>query len=148
MRTIFIIMFLLFYSCATATYNNGLESYIQRFEQYCNCKINMRIKITPISQTEKDYKTVGVCYGFKMSKLFRSIEIDEGYWNSASDCERESTIFHELGHCYLDLDHDSSVIQGDYYLFARPKSLMHPYTFPQYCANKEEYIKELFSHKK
>jgi hypothetical protein len=147
MKGILLALLLLFTSCASAQRRPDLEPYIKIFEKHCNCKVNIPIKIVPIDQDEPGYRTLGVCYGFMKSKLFRSIEIDEGYWNSASECERESTVLHELGHCVLNLEHDSAYLWPNLYIFMRPKSLMHPYSFPQYCEHRDEYIKEMFSRK-
>ncbi|MEL6389759.1 MAG: sigma-70 family RNA polymerase sigma factor [Bacteroidota bacterium] len=36
----------------------------------------------------------------------RELRVDQTYWNRVNDTKREFLIFHELGHCYLDLRHD------------------------------------------
>ncbi len=35
-----------------------------------------------------------------------NILVDEDYWRTASDLQREFLMFHELGHCVLGLDHE------------------------------------------
>ncbi len=37
-----------------------------------------------------------------------NILVDEDYWRTASDLQREFLMFHELGHCVLGLDHNDS----------------------------------------
>lgn len=150
MREICLLILFLLAGCTTLPMRIDLKIHITEFEKYCNCKVDIPIKITEVEQDKKDdgYRTLAVCYGFRMSKIFRSIEIDEGYWNKATHCERESTVFHELGHCLLDLKHDEEMFSHDFYLFMRPKSVMHPYAFPQYCSYRDQYIKELFNKKK
>ena len=150
MRLIFLLLFLV--SCASVKMRSDVLPHVKTFEEYCNCKVEVPIKIVPIPKSEKDKKegtkTLGICYGFKMFKPFRSIEIDVFYWKYASDCEREATVLHELAHCELDLEHEEAWFYPDFYLFMRPKSLMHPYSFPQYCTHRDEYLKELFKRKK
>ena len=36
----------------------------------------------------------------------RSIFVDKAYWATATWLEKEYVVFHELGHCFLGLDHD------------------------------------------
>lgn len=150
MRTL--ILFLLFLfpcSCSTLndfTYQMELHRFVRNFEEDCNCKVTVPIKIVAVPSDKDGYKTLGVCYGFRMPSIFRSIEIDKDYWATASYYEKESTIYHELAHCQLDLEHTDEWV-GDYVLFGRPKSIMYPYSFPQYEVFRDEYIKELFSRK-
>jgi hypothetical protein len=43
-----------------------------------------------------------------------TVIIDVGYWNTATDLEKEFLVFHELGHCALRREHlDDSDGQGD-----------------------------------
>ena len=48
--------------------------------------------------------TLGQCKSF--SDGSKQIVIDQPFWNSASDIEREYVVFHELGHCLLGRDHN------------------------------------------
>ena len=34
-----------------------------------------------------------------------TVTVDENYWHSANDMQREFVVFHELGHCVLGRDH-------------------------------------------
>lgn len=36
----------------------------------------------------------------------RQVTIDTPFWNRSSQLSREMIVFHELGHCVLNLDHD------------------------------------------
>jgi len=43
-----------------------------------------------------------------------TVIIDQIYWNTATDLEKEFVVFHELGHCVLNREHtDASDNQGD-----------------------------------
>lgn len=147
MKTLCLLILLFcFNGCASIRqYDPGLKTHIALFEKHCNCKVDIPIKVEPILQDEEGYTTLGVCYGFKMAKLFRYIVIDKTYWQKAGFYQKESTILHELAHCVLDLEHDDTM-QG-IYIWVRPKSIMHPYSFPQYEMYRDEYIEELFSRK-
>ena len=70
-----------------------------------------------------------------------TITIKASAWALLSEPERESLIFHEMGHCILGRPHISEVNgSGD------PTSLMNPFPIgPRtYSANRDNYIVELF----
>lgn len=73
------------------------------------------------------------------------MEIDPGYWYSATNAEREHTIFHEMAHIYQKRGHTSN--KTNIYGLEIPVSVMYPESFdPQiYSANKENYLNELFT---
>lgn len=140
---ILVLFFLI--GCASVKQDISLRPHVSLFEKNCKCRVNIPIKIVSIPQTEKDKKTLGVCYGFKLAPpFFRSIHIDKDYWEGASFYQRESTVLHELAHCAWDLEHDDSM-QGHHLLGLRPKTIMHPYSFYQYSFYRDEYLKELWS---
>jgi len=72
---------------------------------------------------------------------FTWITVDEKKWNgSKTEDWRLWVIFHELGHCVLDRDHDTS------YNETCPTSIMFPYQFGDskcFQENRDYYIKEL-----
>lgn len=73
----------------------------------------------------------------------KSIVIDKNGWTQLSSSEKEFIVFHELGHCYLDRDHDDSKNRD-----GTCRSLMHSSTSA--CRNiynpntRETYLDELF----
>lgn len=149
MRIIVLILLLLFpLSCSTVTnikYQLELSSFVRSFEKQCNCTVDVPITIEKIPSNEPGYTTLGLCYAFRWPKVFRSIKIDVDYWQKANFYQKESTVFHELAHCVLDLEHTDEMT-GEY-LWIRPKSIMYPYSFPQYETYRKQYWKELFSRK-
>lgn len=130
-------------SCSTSrsAYRPDLLVHIKEFEKHCKCKVSIPIYISKI----KSDSTIGLCYGFKQSIMFKFIILDETYWNESDMYDRESLVFHELGHCVLNKDHDASMVSFFYFLDYRPKSIMHPYSFYQYRLYRDDYIKELFA---
>lgn len=131
-------------SCASSSSrkNDNLEIYIKRFEELCNCTVDIPVTMANLSR-DKDSATIGVCYGFRAPKFFRKIQLDQKYWDNADDLDRESLMFHELGHCVLNRDHDEE-FEPSHIFILRPRSLMYPVSFYQYRLHRMDYIKELF----
>jgi hypothetical protein len=72
-----------------------------------------------------------------------TIRIKADIWKEASTEHREELIYHEMGHCVLDREHnDEETFEG------RPKSYMHPSLLVSnnndYESRKTEYLDELF----
>lgn len=86
--------------------------------------------------------TVGQC---AENGTFKTVTIDPIYWANASESQRQQLIYHELGHCALNLKHI-----GTFKTDQCPTSIMYPYTFgDSYCYSNERnyYYQELESHK-
>ena len=49
---------------------------------------------------------IGACRRNDGEDVNRSVFFDKPYWNTATNLEKEYVVFHELGHCFLLLDHD------------------------------------------
>lgn len=75
--------------------------------------------------------------------MLRHILLDIEYWNESDDLDRESLIYHELGHCILNREHNDFVIV---YTDGRviKKSIMNAYLFSEYRKYRSYYIYELF----
>lgn len=84
--------------------------------------------------------TIGVCYSWPGGK--REIIINQEWWNSASDCDRQVLINHELGHCALNRPHKNLQYNG------YKMSLMNAIHLggDNYCNNETAYDHELFTH--
>lgn len=98
-------------------------------------------RIEGLIQEIGDDVVLGQC--FRNENRPRKVIVDETYWNGASQLNKEFLIFHELGHCFLDRDHDDRFDENGVCL-----SIMH--STPQACKgelseeNKEAYLDELF----
>jgi hypothetical protein len=133
-------LFLLFFfvSCSTnIIQSTEIKTFVRRFEEACNRKVTIPIYWGDLHK-EKDGQVIGVCRGFQQFVMFRSIVLDREYWSKASYWDKESLIFHELGHCVLDRPH---VLAFDDDL--NPMSIMHPYTFHSYFSKRAKLVKEL-----
>lgn len=85
---------------------------------------------------------LGQC--FRNEKKPKKVVIDRTYWEGATEDEREFLIFHELGHCFLDREHDDRRDRDGFCL-----SIMH--STPQVCTfdltvtDWDAYLDELFN---
>lgn len=151
MRFLLLMFLFLLTCCASSKFNKSTEFdiYVKDFEDNCKTKI-----IVPIEFAELPDDVLGRCTNFriaftdiKLPQAWRSIQINPKYWKTASKTQREATMLHEFGHCVLDLEHDSTIIDG-YFIFRdrpRPRTLMFPYDFPEYALHREEYRKQFFN---
>lgn len=126
-------------------------------------KNTVTIGFSTIKPKNKDVSYIGYCsYG----KNFREIDVDQGYWEKASELTRRSLIFHELTHCYCTRGHDwgedkqypevgtiQEKVQRAFWIFLPgvmsdgcPKSLMFPHVLGDMCAAKHwpMYEREMF----
>lgn len=91
-------------------------------------------------------KTVGQCnyYYPPLSNINRNVIIDKEYWEAATITTRQQLMYHELGHCLLNLGHDSTFLYGD-----KPTSIMSPIIFADtiFSLLENYYYNELFTKK-
>jgi hypothetical protein len=76
------------------------SEFMVLYNHYCShrklpSKIKIRYKRLPEG-------IIGLCTS---SAISATISIDPEYWETANDEQRKQLMFHELGHCFLDLDH-------------------------------------------
>lgn len=75
----------------------------------------------------------------------KSVIVDKTFWDRSSENQRQELIYHELGHCAMNLGHIPERQVG-----GCPYSIMFPYTFGDsdcYVSHKPYYFWELGSHK-
>lgn len=139
MKAFLIFIFTFFASCSSIGFHNPeFRNYVKDFERNCNTIVTLPIKFEKMPDD-----VLGRCVFMRMPYDWRRIEINPEYWAKASEEQKESTMLHELGHCHLGLDHDSTLI-GEHWIFKRPKSLMFPYEFYHYSLFRDEYRRRFF----
>lgn len=116
-------------------------AYVEDFEMQTGEK-----NIIPISfKTIEEEYVIALCYNYNnTSKNY--IEVDPEEYNKLSDSEKEETIYHELGHCLLNREHDETILKASSYGIPRsiPKTIMYPYVFGKfYLQYKNYYVNEL-----
>jgi hypothetical protein len=109
-----------------------IYEHVETFERACDVRVNL-----PIDFGSLPPPVIGRCY---YSDIYREIELDKDIWPGLDYLQREQLIFHELGHCTLDIDHDNTSLEG-----GCPASIMYYKLMPQICYKKyrEYYIEEL-----
>lgn len=143
---LFIILFLLSECSHIQRYEvpSSVQPHINKFQEEGK-KQHLDIRITNlIVQFESlERPTIGECYDENWSNGSPKLVLDPDYWKTAFPLERETLIFHELGHCYLGRDHDDTILSTGIH-----KSLMSSTLIPtkEYKSNKDYYSKELFEN--
>ena len=106
---------LIFISCTSGDYDMdytlatdaSIQAYFDRFEVEA-LKYGLAVDLEGMQiygiLSDLDEFTVGNCRYRKREP--RRITVDRQHWQRISDLEREYIIFHELGHCYLEREHD------------------------------------------
>lgn len=119
--------------------------YVQLFESHWGNKIGD----IPIGFTDLHEGITGRCVKYLKGK--KEIQIDRKSWDGMlQESMRVGLIFHELGHCALGLQHDTTFIANpsvsDFIRYI-PRSFMYPYDFYSdfYSDNEDYYINQLFN---
>ena len=147
LRFLLAMFFSLFISCTTVVGQNkpimhngrviesAFKSYVEEFERLCKCKVEFDMIFSELFLK----KYVGVCL-----KPIGIVAIRESYWKNLHAYEKELLIFHELGHCVLNRDHDKSDKMMDFHKIRA--SMMYPRMLNQwdYQSYRDYYLKELF----
>lgn len=120
----------------TDTRNVELNRYVEDFEEEYGVYVNYPVGIGEIPESTS---AVGACYSYGPG---RSVVISERYWDRATARDKKATVYHELGHCSLDKDHEEGDLED-----GCPQSLMNPYTITEYCMEKhwKYYVEQLRS---
>lgn len=134
---------LLFSSCGPINthVDSELVPYFDRFEKI----IGVSTKGVNGMFISLDAPKLGQCVnGYR-----KEVQIDPQVWMSADDDAKEQLVFHELGHCAMNMGHIPDYFT-DGPMYGCPVSIMSPYGFGDwycYTQNKEYYYQELKSHK-
>ena len=48
---------------------------------------------------------LGFCQRIMVRQPYPTIYVDQDFWLAATDLEKEYVVFHEIGHCFLERDH-------------------------------------------
>lgn len=97
-----------------------INSFIQEFD--------VRVKV-PIILKKLEASKAGIC--FVWSDGYREIQINSLKWELFTEEQKEQLIFHELGHCVLNLNHDDSPMPNKSYC---PNSIMRSFMFSKFEA--------------
>ena len=130
--------------------DSSFTPYIAQFEAYAKSvtgNSNFSVGDVLVNFGDPEVNTFqGVCYIY--SNDLREIIIRRQWWDSASDSDKESLLFHELGHCRLDRDHDDEVniIGGKSVKMSMMNSII--VLGNDYSNHRPGYLDELFNGNK
>jgi hypothetical protein len=95
------------------------------------------------SKANKEFYTIGQCQ--ISNEHAPTIILLKEYWEEANYNEKESLLYHELGHCVLMLGHDESVSED-----GRPLSIMYSSQLLQYWYDlyRQDYMQDLINKEK
>lgn len=103
-----------------------LESYVENFESRYGLSVNYRIKFV----NEQDGQKVGVCRQWDSGA--KIIELYAPYFHSVTYYQQLQLVYHEMGHCSLNLGHEGGTVVFDGVTV--PASIMDPYAFSSAAA--------------
>lgn len=120
---------------------DAFEPIVARFEEEFSVKVRFPVRF----YIAKD-SSVGQCASWRSGA--RMVRIDVRRYPPLTDSQKEMVIYHELGHCVLNLEHDAGTTTFDNVKGEWPRSIMHPMMFDEiealvYKTNRKYYIKEL-----
>lgn len=84
--------------------------------------------------------TVGSCMHWADMRMTPIITIDRTFWNQSTDDIKTEVIFHELGHCWLNIQHhDDNLLASGW-----PESIMNTNVFDgtQFTINYDYYVNQ------
>lgn len=103
-----LITILLFTACGREPRRelSGLDNYIKLFEYEGALRnYNFDVEDLVVEFGTLNKETLGICYtGAETPRIV----LDHNSWDKMDKDTREVLVFHELGHCILDLNHDNS----------------------------------------
>lgn len=115
-----------------------LEPWVQSFEATYGVETDYIVQVADLA-----WPTQGLC---RISNGFKTVTVSTAYYSYYMNdyYAMEQLIYHELGHCSLGLDHNTTMYNG------YPISIMYPYTFVSfpgwmnnYIVHRNDYINEL-----
>lgn len=108
-------------------------SYYIKFNEISHqCGVNRDTKTLRIETDETmKYPRVAVCYYYE-----NIIKVNKNVWDRLSVSKREQTLFHEMGHCLLNLKHDDANLN-----IMNTDGFINEFT---YVKNYDYFIRKLF----
>lgn len=119
-----------------------IDPEIQEYYDKFYIELGINPDEIPAEFSDLHSPAVGLCISYPDGKS--NILIDRAFWDRSSDSAREQVVFHELGHCLLQLGHNDNSISIDNLVI--PESIMNSIAFGNqdyYHKNEYYYYKEL-----
>lgn len=134
-------LFLSLIGCGKDVKSGSIEAPFTDYVASFEAAFNVSHGKTSVAMTDSldRPELTGMCVG---NDEVRTVLILRAYWEKASNLQKEQLIFHELGHCVLNLPHDASRNENGV-----PKSIMYPAMISEgeYFHNRLDYWNDLKS---
>lgn len=116
------------------TIDSTFQSYYDAFEKDFGVRVTLPIGFDKLRES-----IAGQCERY--SDGSRLIRIDYDYWQDLPDSARVELVYHELGHCVFNREHDTRT-DTDKNGRVCPHSIMYPVNFgsPCYDSNLSSYL--------
>ncbi len=103
--------------CASMNRTEGIYSDILDFNAYTDAYLNYKqIYIgrgadfsIEVIYGNTEFPTVGQCYRTADRNASREVIINPAFWARSNDEDRLELIFHEMGHCDMDFEHQEGI---------------------------------------
>jgi hypothetical protein len=134
MRLLFLSLFLV--SCASplsqqpSDQDPELVLYLNQFEDMTGLGFTGRT-IFSTRAFLQGYGADVIALCVKYTSGEQEIYLDEEFWEQGAETWKQEVLFHELGHCVLNRDHDDTLIKvtEQKAVYVIPKTIMFPYAF-------------------
>lgn len=116
-----------------ANIDSAFDPFIKNWEETYGIKVTVNVLFGELPD-----KIAGQCF-------LKTVTINKKYWDEYSYYGKEQLLFHEFGHCLMNLGHDRTTVKNSDGLIV-PKSFMWPYTFGDrsyYKGERDRLIEEL-----
>jgi hypothetical protein len=119
--------------------NEVFRPYIRSFVEEFNVSVRVPIVLKKLHANK-----AGVCLVW--SDGYREIQINSTHWQFFTEEQKEQLVFHELGHCVFDLDHDDSLMPNNSNC---PNSIMRSFMFSPvegadcYVPEYQHYVEDI-----
>lgn len=125
--------------------DDALLPYFERFiveagERGLDFSVEMEELEADIISIDQD-GVLGQCHFSEQAPNI--VEVDNQFWNRATDMEKEYVVFHELGHCVLGKDHNDAR-NTDGTCSSIMQSGLTSCRVTYNSSNRESYLNELF----
>lgn len=113
------------------------DDYVNEYEKLTGVSVN-DVPINFIDDLQGSL--AGVCkrWSYKGNIRWKEILIDKGYWAQMTALQKKNLIYHELGHCVKNLEHNQNLMQGNC-----PETLMYSSVINNTClVNNWDYYEQ------
>jgi len=121
--------------------------YVDEFESQWRMRIDPAYRIDSLyvgftndmgDDDDEDVTTIGQCWSYSVPYVV----LLKKWWDEATSLEKENLVFHELGHCLLQRDHENGMLKGKRHKSIMNYQIMTPKEYTP--ESRENYLEELF----